>query len=424
MKQDGDWSGDAPLSKQIRGSEKKSLTNAWLGLGVPLIMSGFFFGWGHMPFFMAPGVPNPIAGVIGLVSVFILGRIVWETIRLKRFGDPVLDLTQVPVPLGGTVEGQITLGAGLTTAPSFKMKLQCIRRELQRGGKNDRWIEKILWEEEKTVSLLLGGVLPVSMSVPPDQEETNSDDPFNQILWRLTVQAAFRGPSFLEKYEIPVEGRTSVAQKIADEREPSDNTQPPLDKKGFLSMLPFLIVGLGIFVGGIYLLTFGVTDLATACTSGSWPTVSGQVRTSYPPEDSAIFVNWKDSEFAYTFDVNGTTYTGHVIYPHLFWQRSKTLEMSKTYSSGSTVTVYYSPDHPENSCLLPGTRAGAFQRLILALLVMTVGFLFAASAALAPRDGVMSGNTMTFREGSTGSKVMGYSIVAILVWGVALWWVT
>ena len=154
---------------------------------------------------------------------------------MKPFGDPVLDLTHVPVPLGGTLEGRISLGSGLTTAPDFNLKLQCIRRVLQQGGKNSHWVETILWSGEHTASLQIGGIVPVLMVVPPDQEKRSlTRDAFNQILWRLTVMAPFRGPAFLEKYEIPVEGRTSAAQKIA-ERESADRRATADQKSAFQS---------------------------------------------------------------------------------------------------------------------------------------------------------------------------------------------
>jgi hypothetical protein len=426
MKQFGDWpitSRETPLSTQIRGSERKSLTGAWLTLVLPLGIGAFFLGWAHMPLFMKPGVPNPIVDVLGLLVVVLLGRAVWETIRLKRFGDPVLDLTHVPVPLGGTVEGRITLGSGLTMAPDFSVKLQCIRRVLQQSGKNSHWVETVLWTGEDTASLLPGGIVPVSMVVPPDQEETNSRDAFNQILWRLTVKAPFRGPAFLEKYEIPVEGRTSAAQTIADmKRQAGDSL--PTGKKLFIASLPFLIIGLAIFAGGIYLLSLGIADITKASASAGWPTAPGQVRNSVAPRGNAIFVSRSDSDFAYTFEVNGRTYTGHTVYPHILWRWPAALKMTKTYPPGSAVTVYYSPNEPANSCLVSGMRASAFQRLVMGLLVLTVGFLFAGSAAFAPRDAVMTGNSLMFRDGTTGSKVMGYSFLVLIVGGVVLWWVT
>jgi hypothetical protein len=426
MKQRGDWAvaaGETGLSTQIRGSEKKSATGAWLTLLLPLFIAGFFFGWAHMPLFLKPGVPNPLVGIFGVVVVPLLGWAIWETIRLKRFGDPVLDLTRVPVPLGGTIEGRINLGPGVTTAPPFNLKLQCIHRMLQQGAKNSHWVETVLWTGEKTVALLPGGIVEVSVDVPPDQQETSSDNLSDCMVWRLTVTAPFRGPSFLEKYEIPVEGRTSAAQKIADERERA-GVPAVAGRNIFRATLPFLIVGLAIMAGGLYLLWLGVADLATASAGAGWPTASGLVRSSIPPRGNALFVSRSDSDFAYAYDVNGVTYFGHTIYPHLLWRTPAALRMTNRYLPGSMVTVHYAPDDPAKSCLMPGLQAGAFQRLVMALLVLTFGFIFAGAALFAPRDAVLSGNTFTFRQGSMGSKVMGYSFWALVVEGGVLWWVT
>ncbi len=62
--------------------------------------------------------------------------------------------------------------------------------------------------------------------------------------------------------------------------------------------------------------------------------------------------------------------------------------------------------------------------MIMALLVIIFGFIFAACAALAPRDAVASGGSVNFKSGTTGSKVMGYSFLGLLVGALALWWVT
>ena len=218
MKPRGDWVAGSPstsLSTQIRGSEKRSLTGAWLVLALPLGMEGFFVGWAHMPiFFIGPHRLNPITLIFGVIALLLIVRAVWETVRLFRFGDPVLNLNEVPVPLGGTLEGRIPLSSSLTTATEFHLRLQCIHRLLDNTGKNSHWVETVLWTGEQNASLLPGGIIPVSIALPPDQPETNID--LNeQFIWRLTVQAPFRGPDFLEKYQIPVMGHTSAAQKIA-----------------------------------------------------------------------------------------------------------------------------------------------------------------------------------------------------------------
>jgi hypothetical protein len=374
MKQGGDWPAGARAmsgATSIRGSERRSVTGAWLALLLPLGIGAFFCGWGHMPVFMKPGIPNPIAIIIGLVGLLILGRAVWETIRLNRFGDPVLDLVRVPVPLGGTVEGRITLGSRTTTAPDFNLKLQCIRRVLQQGPKNSHWVETVLWAGEKTVPLLPGAMVPVTMEVPADQPETNADDLAEQILWRLTVRAPFRGPAFLEKYPIPVRGRTEAARDAYGRRAQAAETGTQTGKNVFRATLPILIVGLAIMAGGFYLFGLGWNDLRMASASATWPTVPGQIEISAPPLKQAVFVSRPDADFAYTFRVGGRRYTGHTVYPHLLWRWPKALEINRTYPQASAVTVHYAPGDPAISCLVPGLCLGAGQRLVLGLLVLS-----------------------------------------------------
>jgi hypothetical protein len=142
---------------------------------------------------------------LGPFGLFLLFRAIWETFRLKRFGDPVLELNTGKGTIGGTVEGRLCLGSNITNAPDFTLKLACIRRVERMGGKGrSSVIETVLWSAENKATLLLGGILPISFTVPEGQLPTNDDNPSNQVLWRLTINAPIRGVAFLEKYEIPV----------------------------------------------------------------------------------------------------------------------------------------------------------------------------------------------------------------------------
>jgi hypothetical protein len=193
------WTGT-----QIRGSEKKTVVGSWFGAILPAVLFGLFFWHTHLGFFISKNVPNPFLCVFIPVSFFMFGKAIWETIRLKRFGDPLLELNTAPIPLGGTVEGRITLTSGADNAPEFTVTLACIHHVHTSGSKSSNISEKVLWSAENKTSLLLGGILPISVAVPADQPQTNCANPFDCILWRLTVKAPFRGQAFLEKYEIPV----------------------------------------------------------------------------------------------------------------------------------------------------------------------------------------------------------------------------
>jgi hypothetical protein len=189
---------------QIRGSEKGTVTASWAGGILPVVFILIYFWFSHQPLFIAKNFPHPFICVVGLISLIAFPKAIWETIRLKRFGDPILELSKAPIPLGGTVEGRINLTSGVDQAPEFTVTLACIHRVQTNAGKNSHVSETVLWSADQKASVLLGGILPISIPVPTDQPHTDGSNPFDRILWRVTVKAPFRGPAFLEKYEVPV----------------------------------------------------------------------------------------------------------------------------------------------------------------------------------------------------------------------------
>lgn len=195
--------------RQIRGSEKKSVVGSWLGLSIPLFILGFFHWFAHMPLSLyLPGTKghliNPIMAIVGVITALILIKAIWETVRLNRFGDPTLELNTAPIPLGGTVEGRIPVPFATTSSPDFIVRLACVRQYQQQGGKDSHTVETVLWKDERTAKVLVGGILPIAMAVPVDQPHTNGANPFDRILWRVTVKAPFGLQKFVENYEVPV----------------------------------------------------------------------------------------------------------------------------------------------------------------------------------------------------------------------------
>ena len=189
---------------QIWGSEKGTVVRYWFGAIFLVVVLSIYFWFSHQPLFIAKNFPNPFLCVMAFASLYTFSKAIWETVRLKRFGDPMLELNTAPIPIGGTVEGRVTLNSGADNAPDFTVTLACIHRVTSNSGKNSSTSEKVLWSAEKKATLLLGGILPISMAVPEGQPQTNAANPFDCILWRLTVKAPFPGQAFLEKYELPI----------------------------------------------------------------------------------------------------------------------------------------------------------------------------------------------------------------------------
>ena len=149
-------------TREIRGSEKGSVIGAWIGALAPIVFLGIGMWWMKMPLFFTKTMPNPFVCIVGLIALFGLVKATWETIRLRRFGDPFLELSAAPIPLGGTVEGRIALSPTMNQTKEFKLTLACVRHVVTSSGKNSTTKETILWSTDQEVSLLLGGILPVA----------------------------------------------------------------------------------------------------------------------------------------------------------------------------------------------------------------------------------------------------------------------
>jgi hypothetical protein len=412
-----------PVSRQIRGSEKKAVWGSWLGAAGTVIFA-LFVGW-HMPMplFLKPGFPNPFLAVLAIIFVLLCGKAIWETLRLRRFGDPVLELTDVPVPLGGALEGRVGLSSALADAPEFSAKLQCIRSVTQNTGKNSHTVETILWSDEKKTNLLPGGIVPISIAMPDGFPETNGDNPWNRILWRLTVSAPFPGIAFREKYEIPVVGEPASSREASSSGEKdfafaSGAAGAPVTGKGVVGAIFFLLLFLIPMLGfGLYLLPRGVADIEKARASEHWPVTQGRIV-------GLSLVSGSSSPLIYSYAVQGTARMGDTVYPHGYWSLKSCQRLVAAYPFHRDVAVHYSPANPHDSLLLPGLRAGVFQQLLASMLLLSFAVILIVACMSVPKYAVISGNTISFREGSPVSKISGPILLLMLPQGFLLWFAT
>jgi hypothetical protein len=90
-------------------------------------------------------------------------------------------------------------------------------------------------------------------------------------------------------------------------------------------------------------------------SSGSWPTVEGQVESGITTHRDQR-LSGRNNKVLYRYEVNGTTYTGTQMGFH---DRSnavsiKGLREPRQPRAGDVVTVYYLPFHPAFALLVPG----------------------------------------------------------------------
>jgi len=135
-----------------------------------------------------------------------------------------------------------------------------------------------------------------------------------------------------------------------------------------------------LIVGAAAVLWIGVSRSLNAQASETWPTVSGTVTST-----SSIIVPGKlFIELTYSYTVDGQTYENDRVSfspkPSaqssfdLFTYRSLFLSAAQK-NEGSSITIYYQPDNPANSTLVPGGAKFFFIygfAIILMLLVARV----------------------------------------------------
>ena len=410
-----------PLLNRIQGSEKGSARGAWI---IVFIASGGLgiFVWRIGPAFFADH-RNPFTYIFALVIGLLLIRAIWETIRLNRFGDPALELTEVPVSIGGTLEGRVNLWTSVDSAPEFASTLQCIHRVVQGTGKSQSIREIVLCSREEKSSLLPNGIVPISIALPPGGRESEGGMMMpDRILWRLTVRAHFRGPDFLEKYEIPVRGNTVEARPY-DPALPAgvipDPDQSPARLMVFAAIF-FVVMVLPMTIGGGYAGLRAILGLQHAAASTAWLTAAGTITDSRIGESSAF----GQPIIRYRYDVNGSPYSGTIVSPHWFWSHAERQKMVTTYPLGKLVQVHYAPGDARTSLLEPGVNAGTFQPVSISILSLTVALLIGATVVCMPKYGESSGNTIYLRKGSPADKITGPVLLLIVAELIILWILT
>ena len=178
--------------------------------------------------------------LLGLMFPVIgLGLLVWAvraTLRWRKFGASVFEMSALPGVIGGRLRGRIQTALQSLPESGFEIKLSCVRRinrERTTGGTGNRnTTEKILWQEERTIDpAALGrgyrGVsAPVEFVIPYDCEPADESDPDNRVIWRLESSADVPGVDFKCSFELPV-FKTADSSPETIEQEAGWGFKPP-----------------------------------------------------------------------------------------------------------------------------------------------------------------------------------------------------
>jgi hypothetical protein len=156
---------------------------------------------------------NTAAYVALLFPLAGTGLLVWavrNTIRHKRYGASLLELSTIPAVIGHSLAGTIRVSSLLQPAEGFALTLSCVQRST-RDGNDDSSSETILWQEEQQVRgetfRDAGGMttrVRVGFRIPADARGTDSSNPSDQTIWRLSISAGVSGIDYQASFELPV----------------------------------------------------------------------------------------------------------------------------------------------------------------------------------------------------------------------------
>ncbi len=130
-----------------------------------------------------------------------------------------------------------------------------------------------------------------------------------------------------------------------------------------------------LIASNILMVSYTAKRFRNASASIKWPSVNGVVDlmedNSYEQEDGMMY----RYKMAYSYLVNGQQYTGKSINGNdnsIVESKKELLDILYNYSLGTKVTVYYDPEDPATSVLIPGVRTSAYGSLFVTIIVMAV----------------------------------------------------
>ena len=151
---------------------------------------------------------------------------------------------------------------------------------------------------------------------------------------------------------------------------------------------PFYVgIGFGLFCG--WLLIDSFFNYKKAQASIGWPSVNGdllKVRLWGKRNVGGTMQEVENLRVSYSYDVRGISHTGStvafytLVYP-------ETVDFAQDHPVNSEVAVYYQPDNPSESVLIPGPKPGS--KRYSDLLLAGIGVLISAGIAIAGALGII-----------------------------------
>lgn len=136
-------------------------------------------------------------------------------------------------------------------------------------------------------------------------------------------------------------------------------------------------IGLGIVATGLYFMWHSFRVLKETDESKGWLTTQGKITDSTVIRYDATTARY-NAHISYDYEVQGEKLTGHNPVLYTIIHESDADRLVKKFPKGADVTVYYKPDDPKRSVLLPGEHSPddkPYSGVFLSVLTILVGVM-------------------------------------------------
>jgi len=130
---------------------------------------------------------------------------------------------------------------------------------------------------------------------------------------------------------------------------------------------------------GVAVLCSGVVFYAMSCSTTSWPHVQGTIiesrYESYVAGEGQTGTLRYSAIIKYKYFVSNKTYTGNRLYTFKIGTSNENSikALCEQYKVDTDVTVYFDPNHPEKSVLIPGTPKGTWTFIYIGMTAILIG---------------------------------------------------
>jgi hypothetical protein len=148
--------------------------------------------------------------IFPFVGILLAAYAIYAVLQWRKFGNSEFELFSNPGVLGGYLEGRIHTAISARQDETFRITLNCIRKETSGSGKNRSSTERILWQDtiEVGANELLAGPrgasIPVRFAIPIDAGPDSNPDASNPIKWKLEAAGRMPGIDFSACFIVPV----------------------------------------------------------------------------------------------------------------------------------------------------------------------------------------------------------------------------